>query len=368
MEILHPARIEVSLKQLRKNIQIIRNLIGKRLYCLPLKANAYGHGICEVAETAQIAGVDYFAVACLSEAILLREKEITKPILVLSPLQNSELFNVSRYDLEISISSIEQVKQVQKATSLGPIRTHIRIDTGMHCTGVRLCEMNDLFQVLQKTPSIDVRGIYSHFATADAFNDSFAQKQWQEFQRTISHPYIKKSKLLRHICNSGGMFFFPEAQLDMVRPGLMTFGILSTDSLAQNIHVAPCFELHAQVCFSKIVQKGKGIGYGQSYILSKDARIVTIPIGYGDGYLRALSNKGEVLIRGKRFPIVGHVCMDQLMVNVGDQDIQVGEDVVLIGKQGNEEIAVTEIAKLAQTIPYEVLCLFKSRLQRKYLR
>jgi alanine racemase len=178
---------------------------------------------------------------------------------------------------------------------------------------------------------------------------------------------FKNRSLIRHIANSGGTIYYPEAHLDMVRPSLATFGYIPQDCPPALQEIQPCFSLKAKVSYFKVVAAGEGISYGHSYVTAKQTRIVTVPVGYGDGYRRSLSNKGAVLIRGKRFPIIGTICMDQFMVDVGDHEVYVGDEVVLIGKQGDEEITLKEISRLCETVPYEILCLLNERIPRIYI-
>jgi len=227
--------------------------------------------------------------------------------------------------------------------------------------GVNANEARVFIGQIARFPGIKVPGIYSHLATADKPQDSLAIKQIQAFQ-----DLIKDVPLIRHLANSGGTVYFPEAHLDMVRPSLITFGYVPEPCPASLQEIKPCFSLKAKVSYFKVVKPGEGISYGHSYVTTKQTRIVTIPVGYGDGYRRSLSNKGSVLIRGKRFPICGTICMDQFMVDVGDQEVFVGDEVVLIGKQGNEEITLKEVAQLCDTIPYEILCMFNERIPRFY--
>ena len=362
----HPAWIEIDLKQLCKNISIIRGHIGKTLFCLPVKANAYGHGLCTIGKAAQEAGIDYLGVAHLQEGIRLREIGVTIPIVVLGAIHEDQIHNLIDYNLEFTISSkfkaelvAEKCKQMRRTC-----RVHLEVDTGMQRTGVRVATARELFPYLKRLEGLEVVGIYSHLATADRPGDPFALKQIQEFQSLLNDPIFQEVSLIRHLANSGGTSFFPESHLDMVRPSLMTFGYLPDKCPDSLKNIAPCFSLKAKVSYFKVVKSGEGISYGHSFVTDRQTRIVTIPVGYGDGYRRALSNKGSVLIRGKRFPIRGTICMDQFMVDVGDQEVYVGDEVVLIGKQGDEEITLQEIADLCETIPYEILCSFNERIPR----
>lgn len=365
----HPAWIEVDLKQLRQNIAVICNFIGDKLFCLPVKANAYGHGLCQVGKVAEEAGVDYLGVAHLQEGVRLRNAGIQIPILVFGAIHEDQILDLINFNLEFTIASRFKADLVaEKCRPLGKkCRVHIEVDTGMHRTGVRSETAETLFEHLQKLGCFEVVGIYSHLATADAPGDAFAKKQIETFNTLAQQPVFNGHKFIRHIANSGGTTYFRESHLDMVRASLITFGYLPPDAPKELQGIKPCFALKAKVSYFKVVQAGEGISYGHTYVTPKQTRIVTVPVGYGDGFRRSLSNRGSVLIRGKRFPIVGTVCMDQFMVDVGGNEVYVGDEVVLIGKQGEEEIRLTEMAELCDTIPYEILCLFNERIPRVYL-
>lgn len=364
MNIPHPAWIEVDLGPFYNNLALLRKHIGSARFCLPVKANAYGHGLCSMSLAAQKAGVDYLAVSCLQEGVRLRQAGITIPILVLGAIHEEQVDDLIRYNLEFSISS--KYKADLFAQKLDQkVRVHIEVDTGMQRTGVRCSTAIDLYRHLQSMKQFEVAGIYSHLARADGPDDPIAHKQIDAFHQLIQHPLFDKS-LIKHIANSDGVVHFPKAHYDLVRPGLIVFGYPPNNLPPTLNGIAPFFTLKAKVSYFKVVEKGEGISYGHTYVTSKKTRIVTVPIGYGDGYRRALSNKGSVLIRGKRFPIAGAICMDQFMVDIGDSEVYVGDEVVLIGKQGNEEIKLTEIAELCDTIPYEILCSFTERIPRYY--
>jgi alanine racemase len=364
----HPAWIEIDCCQLRKNISIIRHHIGNSLYCLPVKANAYGHGLCPIGKLAKEAGIDYLGVAHLQEGIQLRESGVDIPILVLGAIHEEQILDLIHHRLEFTISSKFKADLVaQKCKNIGQkCRVHLEVDTGMQRTGVRCGTAQTLFQHLKTLDCFEVVGIYSHLATADQPSDPFALRQIDLFTTLINDPLFQGAPLIRHLANSGGTAYFPQIHLDMVRPSLLTFGYLPKASPTQLREIAPCFSLKAKVSYFKVVGQGEGISYGHRYVTSGQTRIVTIPVGYGDGYRRSLSNRGSVLIRGRRFPIRGTVCMDQFMVDVGEHEVYVGDEAVLIGKQGNEEISLMEIADLCDTIPYEILCLFNDRIPRVY--
>lgn len=356
----HPTWVEIDVKQFRKNIQTVRSLIGDILYCLPIKANAYGHGLIDIGKIAAEEGVDYLAVAHASEGVFLRQEGVHVPILVMGAIHKEQIEDLLKYDLEISVSSSlkaelirEQCKKLQKRC-----KVHIEIDTGMHRTGMRPESAILLYKELSHDSFLDVVGIYSHFASTDTRGN----EQMESFQNTCQTLVSTTTKpLIRHIGNSAGIIDLSRSFLDMVRPALLSFGYGELPGIAS------CFSLKSTVSYFKVVEKNKGISYGHTFYTKKTSRIVTISIGYGDGYRRDLSNKGHVLIREKKYPIVGTICMDQFMVDIGEDDIFVGDEVVLIGKQGKEEITLQEIAKLCNTIPYEILCGLNQRVPRIYI-
>jgi len=359
MQCSHPTWIEVDLDQFRKNLRLIRKHIGKSRFCLPVKANAYGHGLVGIGRAAAEAGIDCLGVSCLQEGVKLRQAGIAIPILVLGAIHKDQIDDLLRFDLEISISSKFKADLVAKKLE-GKCRVHLEVETGMQRTGVRCSTAIQLMEHLRNFPCFEVVGVYSHLATADRPNDPFALQQIAAFQELSRHPQFQG--LCFHIANSGGVAHYSESHLDMVRPGLMAFGYLPENSPSSLLEIAPCFSLKSRISYFKVVEKGTGISYDHTYVTQKQTRIATIPIGYGDGYRRALSNRASVLLRGRRFPIAGAICMDQFMIDLGDQEGYVGDEVVLIGKQGTEEIKLSEIAVLCDTIPYEVLCLFNERI------
>ena len=315
-------------------------------------------------KAAEEAGIDFLGVAHLQEAIKLRQEGVKIPILVLGAIHEDQINDLIDYNLEFTISSKFKAELVAEKCQGRTCKVHLEVDTGMQRTGVRPETARELLPYLKSLENLEVVGIYSHLATADKPQDPLAKKQIEAFQELIDE--FKGIPLIRHLANSGGTAFFPEAHLDMVRPSLLTFGYRPEPCPEALEEIAPCFSLKAKVSYFKVVKPGEGISYGHSFITQKQTRIVTIPVGYGDGYRRSLSNQGSVLIRGKRFPICGTICMDQFMVDVGDDEVFVGDEVVLIGKQGNEEISLKEVASLCETIPYEILCLLNERIPRIY--
>jgi alanine racemase len=364
----HPAWIEINLRQFQQNLLSIRQHIGKSLLCLPVKANAYGHGLIPIAKAA-VPYVDYLAVSCLQEGVHLRQAGIKIPILVFGAIHADQISALLYHQLEFTLASAFKAELVQaECERLGqPAMVHLEVETGMQRTGMRPETALQLFQELQHAEHFVIKGIYSHLATSDFPSHTIAQQQIASFKQLAEQ--IKKlhsAPVLFHLANSGAVCYYPEAWLDMVRPGLLSYGYYPA-GLKAFPTVAPCFSIKAQVAFFKVIAAGLGISYGHTYHTKDLTRVVTVPVGYGDGYRRALSNCAHVVIRGKRYPVAGTVCMDQCMVDIGWDEAFVGDEVTLIGAQGNSEVTLQEISDLCQTIPYEILCGFNDRLPRMYL-
>ena len=364
----HPSWIEIDLSQFRNNISLIRSYIGDRLLCLPVKANAYGHGLTKIGKIAEECKVDYLGVAYLQEGIQLRHAGVSLPILVLGAVHEDQIQDLIKYELEISVSSLYKANFIHAIAKemKKKCRVHLEIDTGMQRTGVRPSTGKKLLEELYKMSFLDVVGVYTHFATSDIPDHPFANEQMRQIQEFFNDPIVKDHNLIRHIANSGALVHLPGSSVDMVRPGILSFGYFEGNRAPLLKEVKPFFSLKAKISYFKVVASGQGISYGHTFTTQKQTRIVTIPVGYGDGYRRSLSNKGSVLIRGKKYPIVGMICMDQFMVDIGEDEAYIGDEVTLIGRQGNEEISLLEIAKICDTIPYEVLCLFNDRIPRVY--
>jgi len=239
---------------------------------------------------------------------------------------------------------------------------HLEIDTGMRRTGVRSENAMDLLSFVEKLGCFEIVGMYSHLATSDCPNDSFAKTQIETFSSLAKQ--VASQGLLCHLANSGGVAYYPDSYFDMVRPGLLAYGYFPDGK--EDPEILPCLSLKARVSYFKVVAGGSGISYGHQYRAKEESRIVTVPLGYGDGYRKSLS-RGKVLIRGKRFPIAGAICMDQFMVDIGKKEAYVGDEVVLIGKQGDEEISLWEVSRLAGSIPHEMLSSLTDRLPRFFL-
>jgi len=360
--VAHPSWIEIDLEQFRKNLMIIRQKIGQRLLCLPVKANAYGHGLVQMALSAQEFGVDVIAVSCLQEGIELRKAGIVCPILVFGAIHEEQIDLLIEYQLEFSISSKFKADLVAKKCNGKRCRVHLEVDTGMHRTGMRPQTALELYEQMRGQNCFEIAGIYSHLATADEPENAFVQIQINAFNALKNQ--IKDQGIVWHLANSGGVYFYPDSYFDMVRPGLLCYG-LTPDGSADPL-IRPLFSLKARISFFKVVAGGQGVSYGHQYTTKNQTRVVTIPVGYGDGYCRSLSNKSSVLIRGRNYAVAGRICMDQFMVDIGEGEAYVGEEAILVGTQGGDSINLWDLARLASTDPREILCRFNDRIPRIY--
>lgn len=363
-----PTRIRVDLDHLTFNLRSIRAHVGVPVMAI-VKANAYGHGLVPVAQHLQKQGVEQLGVAFVEEGIALRQAGITVPVLVLGGIFGRQVAQFITHGLEITVSSLDKLRQVEAAAeALGRKAViHLKIDTGMERIGVHSYSARAFVEAAVASQWCVLKGIYSHLACADDPRSPMTAQQLERFLEACAHiEHIGAPMPLRHLANSGGVLHFPETRLDMVRPGILLYGVLPDAASHPTIDVRPVLSLASQVVYFKVVRAGNPVSYGATWAPSHDTRVVTIPIGYGDGYPRALSSRGEVLIRGHRYPIVGRICMDQFMVDIGQDSAWNEDEVVLIGKQDGNAITAEELAQAAGIIPYEVLVGLNERIPREY--
>ena len=369
---IRPVWVEVDLDAVRHNLAEIRRLVAPAVEIMAVvKAEAYGHGGVKIAKTALQAGASRLSVALPEEGIALREAGITAPILVFSPLQTDQAETMVRYNLTPTICMLEPAVALSRAaTAVGKkVPFHVKIDSGMNRIGIPASEGVVFIKKMSPLPGLVFEGIFSHMATADEQDKEYAKHQIKIFNKVIVD--LKAEGLLpskAHLANSAGIIDLPLSHYNLVRPGIILYGMYpSTEVQTDKIHLQPAFALKAKIVFIKRVPQGSAISYGRKYVTPTDSTIVTIPIGYADGWSRKLSGKAHALISGKRFPIVGTICMDLCMVDVGDEPIEIGQEVVLIGSQGSERITVEEISAYLGTINYEVTCMISDRVPRRYL-
>ena len=363
-----PTRIIVDLDRIAGNLRAIRAHVGVPVMSI-VKANAYGHGLVPVARHLEAQGAEQFGVAFLEEGLALRRAGIATPILVMGGIFGPQAAQFIAHDLEITVSSPDKLRQVEAAAeSLGRKAViHLKIDTGMERIGVHSYSAGPFIEAAAASRWCEVKGVYSHLACADDPASPMTALQLERFLEACAHfERIGAPMPLRHLANSGGILHVPQTRLDMVRPGIALYGVLPDAAARRSIDLSPALSLLSQVVYFKVVKAGNPVGYGATWAPMRDTRVVTVPIGYGDGYPRALSSRGQVLIHGKAYPVVGRVCMDQFMVDLGGDSAWNEDDVVLIGGQGDASISVESLAEAAGTIPYEILVGLNDRIPREY--
>ena len=358
---------EINLHSLVHNFRSIKRLLSGQKVMVCVKADAYGHGIAAVSKKLVTCGVDYLGVASIDEGMRLRKEGIRAPILVLGLVLKENIKPLLTYDLTATVCTQDFAAALNKKAKALKRRAkvHIKVDTGMGRIGVLYKDAAALIKKVHSMRYLETEGLFTHLACAD-INQKFTRLQLSLFERLIAA--LEKDGIripLVHAANSMGAISYRGSHFNMVRPGLSIYGIYPKRGLP--LSLKPVLSLKTRVIFVKRVPKGSGISYGHTYITRKSATIVTLPIGYGDGYPRDLSNLGPVLIKGRRYRISGRVCMDQMMVDVGNAPVKVGEEAVLIGSQGSGRISAEELAGLCATIPYEIVCGLGSRIPRVYL-
>lgn len=364
-----PTRIVVDLDRIAGNLQRIRAHVRVPVMAI-VKANAYGHGLVPVARHLEASGVERLGVAFVEEGIALRRAGIRVPILVLGGIFGPQVAQFIAHDLEVTVSSVEKLRQVEAAAQALGRRAvvHLKIDTGMERIGVHEYSAGRFIEAAVSSRWCRIEGVYSHLACADDPDSPMTALQLERFLEACAHfDRIGAPMPLRHLANSGGVLHFPDTHLDLVRPGILVYGVMPDPASRPTIRVEPALSLVSRVVYFKVVRAGRTVSYGGSWTAPSDTRVVTVPLGYGDGYPRALSSRGRALIRGQSYPIVGRVCMDQFMVDIGSGSAWNEDEVVLIGRQGEARIDVEALATAAGTIPYELLTGFNDRIPREYV-
>jgi alanine racemase len=367
---LRPTTAWVDLGAIARNVAALRARIGRRRIMAVVKANAYGHGLIPVAEVMLRSGVDELGVAFLEEGIELRRAGVPAPILVLGGIIGNQISHFIEHDLMMTASSPFKLAQIEEVAAVTGRRAkvHLKIDTGMERIGIHWDHAERLFDAAFAARHVDIHGVFTHFASADGADRSFTLTQLERFDQAIGH--LRRRGFVippLHAANSGALLQHEAAMFDLVRPGSLLYGFYSSPAVERTIAVEPALSLRTRVVYFKVVRAGSPVSYDGRWVAPRDTRVVTLPVGYGDGYLRALSNRAEVLIEGRRCPVVGNITMDAMMVDVGEGSAYNGDDVVLIGRQGQHEIRVEELAERAGTIPYEILTSINMRVPRRYL-
>jgi alanine racemase len=363
-----PTWAEVNLKSLAYNLSQVRKILPAHTRIMAtIKADAYGHGLIPVARKLAGCGVDYFGVASIDEGIRLRSAGIKVPILIMGLVLKKDIAPLFEHRLTCTVCSYELAQELSKMAgrSSQKAKVHIKVDTGMGRVGVTPEEALKLIKKIKRLEFIEIEGVFTHFALADA-DKKFTSRQIFLFERLISALEKEGIKIpLLHTANSMAILDYPDSHFNMVRPGLVLYGLYPKPDL--KVRLKPVLSLRTKVIFVKKVPKGCGISYGHIYVTRNNTTVVTLPIGYGDGYPRNLSNTGKVLLKGRSFKISGRICMDQIMVDVGNLKVRPGDEAVLIGCQAQNRITTEELALLSGTIPYEIVCGLGSRIPRVYI-
>lgn len=367
---MRPTIAEVDLSAVAYNLDNIKKRVAPASVMAVVKADGYGHGAVEVSRVALQQGVTYLGVSSPEEGIELRQAGFQCPILVFGGVNEQETDSLVEYELEATVYDERGLQAVCQAAQKAnkAIRVHLKVDTGMGRLGMDWRDGMTFIQEAAKTDGLILQGLYTHFATSDMMDNSFAYLQLARFKEVVEQAEAKGIRFpLKHAANSGAILDMPESYFDLVRPGIMMYGHYPSTETSESVPIRPAMTFKTRVLFVKTIERGESVSYGRQFIAEKRTGIATLPVGYADGYNRLLSNRGEVLIRGRRFPVAGRVCMDLIMVNLGDDsEVSAGDEAVLFGRHGEDEVSVKSICEKLNTIPYEVTCWVSKRVPRIY--
>ena len=369
-----PTWAEIDLGAIKYNLAQIKKLVGGARKNSPkimvvVKANAYGHGLIKVAKTLEKLRVDYLGVASLDEAIALRKEGIKLAVLVLGLILPEEVDLALDYDVALTVCNKELAQTLNNKAKAKNITmpVHIKIDTGMGRIGIWHEEAPEFVKMLKRMKYIRAEGIYTHFTSAsrDNFFTNYQLESFENLLRRLNRENIQFH--YEHAANSIALVDLKKSHFNLVRPGIIVYGMYPKRNFAKMLKLKPALSLKTRIVYLKDVPVGRSISYGRTYITEKPTRIATLPIGYADGYTRILSNRASVLVKGEKAPVVGKVTMDQTMVDLGHiKGVKIGDEVVLIGRQGRLTMYTEEIARVSKTIPYEIVCSITNCVPRVY--
>jgi len=373
-DLLYQTHVRVNLAHIRANLEAIRSRVGRsRKILAVLKANAYGHGAVGIARMAEEEGVDWLGVATVPEGLQLRQAGIRLPILKLYPTFPGEMAVAVAAGITQNLcdrANAEAMEEACAASGRAEVPVHMTIDTGMGRIGVRPRDAPELALFLERRcPHLRLQGIATHLPVSDDPDFGFTRNQVRSFKAAVAEAEsaIGRRVELVHCANSGAVLAHPEAWLDMVRPGILLYGFYPNTGTPRTIPLLPALSFHTVVSFVKRLPAGTRIGYGLMWAAPQDTWIATLPVGFADGFDRRFFRRGRVLVGGRSYPVVGRICMDQIMVDLGPETtVRVGDPVVLIGRSGQEEITLDEWAKTLETITYEAMCQIHARVERVY--
>ncbi|MDN5347109.1 MAG: alanine racemase [Clostridia bacterium] len=371
---VRPVWAEIDLQAIKHNVGELKRILscGTDLMAV-VKANAYGHGAVPAARAALAGGATWLGVATLAEAVELRQSGLTAPILILGYTPPEDADEVIARDLDQAVFTLEQAQTLAAAAAAQGkrARLHLKVDTGMGRLGVFPDARGlEVARAIAGLPQVQLRGLFTHFATADAGDKTFAREQFRlfrEFNRSLLAAGLRIPWL--HVSNSAALIDMPETHLNLVRPGIAIYGHYPSPQVRQDlVNLKPAMSFKARIVYIKEVPPGSSISYGRTFYTTRLSRIATLPLGYADGYSRLLSNKAAVLVRGRRAPVVGRICMDYCMIDVTDiPGVEIGDEAVLFGHQDGACLTLEEVAAWLGTITYEVLCMVGNRVPRRYL-
>lgn len=363
------AWVEINLKAISDNLKLIKKIAGKKVKVMSIvKSNAYGHGAVEVAKRLQKNKVDIFGVITLGEALELKKNGIKTPVLILMPGFVKQAEEIVKNGFRQTVCTLEMAKALSNAAKKLNKKAivHIKVDTGMGRLGIYPEETLDFMNKIKKYGNIEIEGIFTHFSSADENNLNYTKKQLDIFKNLIKKLSENGINIpLKHAACSAAVMKFAGSYLNVIRPGLMLYGILPYFSFSSRFKLKPALSFKTRVIFVKTIKKGTFVGYSRTFKAKKETKVAVLGVGYVDGYSRRLSNTGEVIIKGKKAPVIGRVCMDQVMIDVsGVKNVKIEDEVILLGRSGNVRVTAEEIADKIGTIPYDVVCMINSNLER----
>ncbi|MBU1290488.1 alanine racemase [bacterium] len=353
--------IEINLDAIAQNVRNIKKLIGEKKELMAVvKGNGYGHDILEISSIVLKNGATRLAVARLEEGIFLRKAGIAVPILVLGLTLEQQVELLVLYNITPTVSEYEMIEKLSESAFKEDkiVKVHLKVDTGMGRIGIFSNHVLNFIKKVKVLKNVEIEGIFTHFSVADEKDKSYTEKQFGKFMEVLT--FLEKEGIripVKHVSNSATLLDLPHMWLDLVRPGISIYGLYPSTEVQKTVKLIPAHTFKTRIVFLKELPAGEYISYGRTYTTKQKRTVIaSLPVGYADGYNRLLSNQGEVLVRGKRFPVIGRVCMDQTMIDVTNlPQVEIGDEVVLWGRQGQEEITVEEIADKIKTINYEVV-------------
>jgi len=360
-KLLGPTWMEIDLDAIAQNVRNIKKLLGEKKELMAVvKGNAYGHDILEVSSIVLKNGASRLAVARLEEGIFLRKAGITVPILILGLTLKQQAELLVSYSITPTVSEYKTIERLSESAFKKDkkVKVHLKVDTGMGRIGIFPNHVLDFIKKVRALGNVEIEGIFTHFSVADEKDKTYTEKQFRKFMRVLTALEKEGIRIpVKHVGNSATLLDLPHMWLDLVRPGISIYGLYPSTEVQKTIKLIPAHSFKTRIIFLKELSMGESIGYGRTYTTNqRRTKVASLPLGYADGYNRLLSNQGVVLVRGRRFPVIGRICMDQTMIDVTNlPQVEIGDEVVLWGRQGQEEITVEEIADKIKTINYEVV-------------